>query len=131
LTFSIVACCPKTRQLGVAVASSSPAVAARCAHVRAHVGAVASQNITDPRLGPKLLDLMAYGFSAAESLEQLRRGEANLEYRQLLLVDVLPRTALGKISRYELSRRSGPDERSGSDDRRRGTGKAGPPDAHP
>jgi len=51
--------------------------------------------------------------------------------RELLLVDVLPRTALGKISRYELSRRSGPDERSGSDDRRRGTGKAGSPDAHP
>ncbi len=61
MTFSLVGRCADTGMLGVAVSSSSPAVAARCAHVRARVGAAASQNITDPRLGPELLDLMEAG----------------------------------------------------------------------
>ena len=59
MTFSLVARCAKTGQFGVVISSSSPAVAARCSHVRAGVGAVASQNITDPALGPLLLDTLA------------------------------------------------------------------------
>ena len=77
---------------------------------------------SDPRHPPTLDELRSH------VKEHLPAAAAP---RELLLVDVLPRTALGKISRYELSRRSGPDERSGSDDRRRGTGKVGSPDAHP
>ena len=46
-------------------------MAARCAHARAGVGVVATQNITDPRLGPKGLDLMAGGLSAEAALERL------------------------------------------------------------
>ena len=61
MTFSISARCPDSGMFGIAVTSSSMAVAARCAFVRAGVGAVATQNITDPRLGPKGLDLMAGG----------------------------------------------------------------------
>ncbi|NJS40047.1 MAG: DUF1028 domain-containing protein, partial [Rhodobacteraceae bacterium] len=61
MTFSIVARCAKTGQFGMAISSSSPAVAARCAHVRAKVGAVASQNITDPALGPLVLDQLEAG----------------------------------------------------------------------
>ncbi|WP_284735859.1 DUF1028 domain-containing protein [Dongia deserti] len=33
-------------QFGVAIALSSPAVAARCAHARAGIGAVSTQNVT-------------------------------------------------------------------------------------
>ena len=51
MTFSIVARTPDAGLFGVAIASSSPAVAARCAHARAGAGAVATQNITDPPLG--------------------------------------------------------------------------------
>jgi uncharacterized Ntn-hydrolase superfamily protein len=58
MTFSLVARCRETGMFGVAVTSSSPAVAARCAYARAGVGAVASQNVTDPSLGPLALDLM-------------------------------------------------------------------------
>jgi uncharacterized Ntn-hydrolase superfamily protein len=61
MTFSLVARCARTGMFGVAIASSSPAVAARCAHARAGVGAVASQNVTDPALGPLALDLMQGG----------------------------------------------------------------------
>lgn len=73
--------------VGVAVSSSSPAVAARCAYARAGVGAVASQNVTDPTLGPRALDLMAAGAGAAEAVAILRRTAAHSAYRQLLAVD--------------------------------------------
>jgi uncharacterized Ntn-hydrolase superfamily protein len=72
---------------GVAVSSSSPAVAARCAYAQAGVGAVASQNVTDPTLGPRALDLMARGVSASEAVAILKREGAYSEYRQLLAVD--------------------------------------------
>jgi uncharacterized Ntn-hydrolase superfamily protein len=78
----------------VAVASSSPAVAARCAYARAGVGAVASQNVTDPTLGPRGLDLMARGASAAEAVAILRRTAAHADYRQILAVDAAGGTAI-------------------------------------
>ncbi len=87
MTFSIVARCSETGMFGVAVSSSSPAVAARCAFARAGVGAVASQNITDPTLGTRALDLMAAGASADEAITILRRSGPNMVYRQVLAVD--------------------------------------------
>lgn len=87
MTFSIVARCPESGMFGVAVSSSSPAVAARCAFARAGVGAAASQNITDPRLGERALDLMSAGATAEEAIGILKRGGPALEYRQLLAVD--------------------------------------------
>lgn len=88
MTISIIARCPQTHAFGIAIASSSPAVAARCAHVRGGVGVVASQNITDPRLGPRGLDLMAQGLTAPEALGRLRDETGdNAQYRQLMLVD--------------------------------------------
>ena len=41
MTFSLVARCADTGMFGIAISSSSPAVAARCAHLCADVGAVA------------------------------------------------------------------------------------------
>ena len=72
---------------GLAVSSSSPAVAARCAFARAGVGAVASQNITDPSLGPRLLDLMALGASASEAIAVVCTSTDHIDYRQLTAVD--------------------------------------------
>jgi uncharacterized Ntn-hydrolase superfamily protein len=80
--------------LGMAVSSSSPAVAARCAHARARVGAVATQNITDPTLGPKGLDFLASGARAAEAMAQLKAAAAHVEYRQLMLIDADGATAV-------------------------------------
>ncbi|MBN9222617.1 MAG: DUF1028 domain-containing protein [Mesorhizobium sp.] len=93
MTLSIVARCRRTGMFGVAVSSSSPAVAARCAYAQAGVGAVASQNVTDPTLGPRALDLMARGASAAEAVAILKRT-AHSEYRQLLAVDAAGGSAI-------------------------------------
>jgi len=58
MTFSIAGRCARTGMLGVAITTSSIAVGARCPWVRAKVCAVSTQNVTDPRLGPKGLDLL-------------------------------------------------------------------------
>lgn len=94
MTFSIIARCARTGQFGMAIASSSPAVAARCAHVRAGVGAVASQNVTDPALGPVLLDALATGKSAVQALSVTVFSHAHSDYRQLLVVDATGQTAI-------------------------------------
>jgi uncharacterized Ntn-hydrolase superfamily protein len=86
MTFSIIARCPETGQFGAAVSSSSPAVAARCIRVRPGVGAAASQNITDPQLGPMALDLMAAGSSPAQALDALQERPF-IAYRQLMAID--------------------------------------------
>jgi uncharacterized Ntn-hydrolase superfamily protein len=86
VTFSIVARCAETRMFGVAIASSSPAVAARCAHARAGAGAVASQNITDPSLGPRILDLLAQGKPAAAALHEALSATEFAAFRQVLVI---------------------------------------------
>lgn len=94
MTFSLVARCAETGMFGVAISSSSPAVAARCSYAQAGVGAVASQNVTDPTLGPLGLELMEQGLSAPDALERIRQKGAFIEYRQVLMVDAMGRTAI-------------------------------------
>jgi uncharacterized Ntn-hydrolase superfamily protein len=94
MTFSIVARCAETGMFGVAVSSSSPAVAARCAYARAGIGAVASQNVTDPTLGTRGLDLMELGASAPEAVAVLNATGAHIDYRQVLAVDGAGRTGI-------------------------------------
>lgn len=94
MTFSLVARCAETGMFGVAISSSSPAVAARCSFARAGVGAVASQNVTDPSLGPLALDLMEQGMSAAEAVAEVQRRGRFIEYRQVLAVDKAGGTAI-------------------------------------
>lgn len=86
MTFSIVARSPDAKMFGVAIASSSPAVAARCAHARAGVGAVATQNITDPALGPRILQSLAQGTAAAVALDEALGTTPHGAYRQLLVL---------------------------------------------
>jgi uncharacterized Ntn-hydrolase superfamily protein len=87
MTFSLAARCPRTGQFGVVVTSSSPAVAARCPHVRANVGAVSTQNITDPRLGPRLLDQIEQGMPAPVALGKMIEEEELIQFRQIIVVD--------------------------------------------
>ena len=94
MTFSILGRCAATGQFGMAVSSSSPAVAARCAHARAGVGAVASQNVTDPRLGPHVLDAMADGMGADTAIASVIAAASHTAVRQLLAIDHTGRTAI-------------------------------------
>lgn len=94
MTFTLAARCPETGQFGLVISSSSPAVAARCAHVRAGVGAVASQNVTDPALGPHVLDLMGSGLPAEAALAEITQATPDIGWRQVLAVDAQGRGAV-------------------------------------
>jgi len=93
MTFSIIARCEETGMFGLAISSSSPAVAARCAYVRPGIGAVSTQNITDPSLGERGLDLMQHGMSAPEALDEIVNSTEHIEYRQLSIIDATGKTA--------------------------------------
>ncbi len=84
MTFSLIARSADARLFGMVIASSSPAVAARCAHARAATGVVATQNITDPALGPKVLDALARGLAAGAALKSVLDGSPLAGYRQVL-----------------------------------------------
>jgi uncharacterized Ntn-hydrolase superfamily protein len=93
MTFSLVGRCDRTGAVGVVIASASMAVAARCAAVRASVGAVCSQSTTDPRLRTELLDAMAGGLAAGDALAALVGRAPDIAYRQLTAVDAAGRSA--------------------------------------
>lgn len=93
MTFSIIARCPATGQFGAAVSSSSPAVAARCVRARGGVGAAVSQNITDPALGPLILDAMDQGHSPERALQSLAERPF-INYRQLMAIDATQAPAI-------------------------------------
>ncbi len=93
MTFSLAARDAASGMFGTAVTSSSPCVAARCAHVRPGVGAASSQNITDPSLGPRLLDLVASGTSAVDAVAEVVADVPFSDYRQLTVVDWKGRAA--------------------------------------
>jgi uncharacterized Ntn-hydrolase superfamily protein len=94
MTFSLVGRCRRTGMFGVAISSSSICVGARCPHVRARAGAVATQNVTDPALGPLVLGYLHRGDSAGQALAKARESSAFLEYRQVLVIDRRGHTAI-------------------------------------
>jgi len=111
VTFSIVARCPRTGQFGVALASSSPAVAARCAHARAGVGAVATQNVTDPRLGQIGLTFMARGADTAATMAAIEKAASDhAPWRQVTAINASGQSAFsGANALGRNGHRFGPD----------------------
>ena len=93
MTFSLVARCARTGMLGAVVTTSSIAVGSRCPYARAGVGAVLTQNRTDPRLGPLALDLLVRGFRAEEAMQAIVAATPHRHWRQLAIIDAVGRTA--------------------------------------
>ncbi|WP_306317901.1 MULTISPECIES: DUF1028 domain-containing protein [unclassified Streptomyces] len=87
MTFSLVV--RDGARFGIAGSSSSPAVAARIAHLRPGVGAASSQNITDPVLGTRLLDGLSAHGDAERALAEVAGApdvEKTIAYRQLTVL---------------------------------------------
>jgi len=87
MTFSIAGRCRQSGMLGVGITTSSVSVGARCPFARAGVGAVASQNITDPALGPAILHRLAAGAAAADALRAAMNDYPHAAYRQVTVID--------------------------------------------
>jgi uncharacterized Ntn-hydrolase superfamily protein len=94
MTYSIAGRCGRTGMFGVALTTSSICVGARCPHARAGAGAVATQNITDPAYGPRILDLLAKGHDADDALARALEGQPYTEFRQITVVDKAGATAV-------------------------------------
>jgi uncharacterized Ntn-hydrolase superfamily protein len=93
MTYSIAARCAESGAFGIAVTSSSICVASRCAWV-SPLGAVATQNMSDPQLGPAGLALLRQGLGAGGVLAALLAGTPEPEWRQVGVVDRYGQTAL-------------------------------------
>jgi uncharacterized Ntn-hydrolase superfamily protein len=102
VTFSLAARDPTTGAFGMVLSSSSPAVASRCLHLRPAVGVAASQNVTNPALGPRLLNLLQAGATADGAIAQVVAEEAHAENRQLTVVD-----AAGQVAHFSGARTLG------------------------
>ena len=92
MTFSITGHCARTGMAGVAITTSSICVGSRCPHARAGVGAVATQNVTDPTLADRVFERLEAGETATEAVAAVMDGRGNADYRQLAVVDMAGRT---------------------------------------
>lgn len=86
MTFTIVARCPDTLELGICLATSPLGVASRCPHVRSGVAAISSQCHSNWKLGLMGLDMAEQGLSPDEILTSLKAYDPYWDYRQLGIV---------------------------------------------
>lgn len=93
MTFSIVARCPRTGQVGVAAATAVQSVGKLACHAVAGVGAIASQALTNPYLAYDGLRLLERGACAEEALQRVLATDAQAGRRQVGVVDNQGRTA--------------------------------------
>jgi uncharacterized Ntn-hydrolase superfamily protein len=93
MTFSIVARCETSRQLGVAAVTAMPAVGKLVCYAWPGAGAVATQARVNPYLGIDGVRLLREGMTAAEALQRLKSEDPRFDLRQVALVDASGRTA--------------------------------------
>jgi uncharacterized Ntn-hydrolase superfamily protein len=88
MTYSIVACCPRTGQYGVAVATYSPMVGSTVPLVVGGRAAVAYQVVGSPIHRDLAGQLLAAGASAEGALAELAAKDPYWQSRQVTLVDM-------------------------------------------
>lgn len=93
MTWSIVAYDQTVGAFAVAVTTCAFAVGASCPFVRAGVGAVSTQSITNRYLGPAVLDGLARGLPPAAAIEGALAGDEGRHLRQVHAVDRHGRSA--------------------------------------
>ena len=94
MTYSIVARCPDTGQLGVAVQSHFFSTGAVVPWLEAGVGAVATQATAEVAHGPDGLARLRAGRSPGEALDDVLGTDDHPEIRQVAIVDASGRAAV-------------------------------------
>jgi uncharacterized Ntn-hydrolase superfamily protein len=88
MTYSIIARCPRTGQLGIGIASYSIAIGLYCdGAVRANTGVTLTQGFPNPRNNYLAINLLAQGRTAGQALTELIGNDPDSEYRQIAVVD--------------------------------------------
>src|SRR5512137_1746720 len=87
MTFSIVAYDPIAKEWGVATQSKFLAVGAVVPWAAANAGAIATQSYANTSFGPRGLEMLAQGMSAAETLDRLLAADEGHDQRQVGVID--------------------------------------------
>ena len=93
MTYSIVACDPVTKQLGVAVQTCNLAVGTWVPWAEGGVGVVATQSMAERSYGTLGLELMRGGMPARQALAALLAADEQRDLRQVAMVDCRGRVA--------------------------------------
>ncbi len=93
MTWSIVAHDTATGAFAAAVTTCNLAVGAACPFLRAGVGAVSTQSLSNRYLGPVVLDALARGLSPELALASALAGDEGAGLRQIHVVDAHGRVA--------------------------------------
>lgn len=93
MTWSILARDPATGAFAIGITTCAFAVGASCPFVRAGVGAVSTQSMTNRYLGPAVLDGMARGLPPAAAIEGALAGDEGRGVRQVHALDRHGRSA--------------------------------------
>jgi uncharacterized Ntn-hydrolase superfamily protein len=101
MTFTIVARCPRSGQVGIGIATYSIGVGLYCNGLRSNVGATMTQAFVNQDNNPLALRLLAQGFTPAHVLGELAANDPDVEYRQIAVID-----REGRVAAY-----SGPKNR--------------------
>ena len=109
-TFSIAAIDPATGESGVAVTTRVACVGNAVPHVRAGVGAVATQATTRVEYGPELLTMLREGLDPEEALRRAVAADPQPGQRQVGVIAANGRTAqhTGSETRPWAGHRAGP-----------------------
>lgn len=88
MTYSVVARCQRTGQLGIGVVSYSMAIGWHCdGAVRANTGVALTLGFPNPRNNYLAINLLAEGHTAGHALRELVSDDHDSDYRQIALVD--------------------------------------------
>ena len=93
MTFSLLGIDPTSKSLGICSVTSSPAHGQRCPHFLKGIGVVTTQGMSNRYHGETCIKLLSLGFSPEECLEATRQRDANIEFRQIAILDANGREA--------------------------------------
>jgi uncharacterized Ntn-hydrolase superfamily protein len=87
MTYTIVARCERTGQVGIGVATYSICVGLYCNGLRSRVGATMTQAFVNQGNNSLALRLLAQGFAPATVLTELQANDPDFSYRQIAVID--------------------------------------------
>ena len=93
MTFTLVARCPKSGQLGIGIATYSICVGLYCNGLRPNVGTTMSQAFVNQGNNTLALRLLEQGFAPEHVLDELKANDPDFAYRQIAVIDRKGETA--------------------------------------
>ena len=97
-TYTLLAQDPGTGEMGIVTASNCLAVGAVVPFLRPGVGAVATQNLNDPRIAFAILDDLEGGVEPKDALERALKFFGDAERRQVAILMAAPQA--GQVPHY-------------------------------